>query len=132
MKCEPRHTKSISFCIMIRIRKIEIWLLASIGGQVMKRRIYKTLEEIMDPALGIDIVNLGLIYEVAVKDDTDIEIVMTTTSVECPLAEYMKEQTKKTLTEKIDGIQNVEVKMVWNPQWSSDRMTRYAKLALDL
>lgn len=98
----------------------------------MKNEIYKMLEEVEEPLLGIDIVNLGLVYEVCVKDEHDVEIVMTTRSEDCPLADYLALSTQELLQQRIKGLDHIDVKMVSSPRWTQDRMTRYAKYLLEL
>lgn len=94
--------------------------------------IYKMLEEVKEPMLGVDIVNLGLVYEVSVKDDRDVEIVMTTRNENCMLADYIALSAREHLTDQIKNLKHIDIKMVSAPKWTKDRMTRYAKFLLDL
>lgn len=98
----------------------------------MKSEIYKMLEEIEEPLLGIDIVNLGLVYEVCVKDEHDVEIVMTTRTEDCLLADYIAGSTRELLQERLKNLNHVDIKMVSAPKWTKERMSRYAKFLLDL
>ena len=98
----------------------------------MKNKIYKMLEEIEEPLLGVDIVNLGLVYEVCVRDDHDVEIVMTTRNEDCLLADYIALSTRDLLAKRIENLENIEIKMVSEPKWTQERMSRYAKYMLDL
>jgi len=100
-------------------------------GNEMKERIMEVLEEVMDPELGIDIVNLGLIYEVNIEGDA-AKIVMTMTSMGCPMAGNIMSGVKIAIIENVEGINKVDVDIVWNPPWSKDKMSRYAKLALGI
>jgi len=100
-------------------------------GNEMKERIMEVLEEVMDPELGIDIVNLGLIYEVNIEGDA-AKIVMTMTSMGCPMAGTIMSGVKIAIIENVEGINKVDVDIVWNPPWSKDKMSRYAKLALGI
>jgi metal-sulfur cluster biosynthetic enzyme len=97
-----------------------------------KRDIYKMLEEVKEPLLGIDIVNLGLVYEVSFKEENDVEIVMTTRNEDSMLAEYIALSARKQLTEKIKNLEHVDIKIVSAPKWTKDCMSRYAKYLLDL
>lgn len=92
-------------------------------------QIYEKLEEVEDPELGIDIVNLGLVYEVDVDESNQALIKMTLTSMGCPLAGQIIADLKYTVC-KIEGIDDVHVDVVWSPPWSKERMSRYAKIAL--
>jgi metal-sulfur cluster biosynthetic enzyme len=97
-----------------------------------KNEIYKMLEEVEEPMLGVDIVNLGLVYEVCVKDDKDVEIVMTTRNEDCMLADYIMLSARQHLAERIGNPEHIDIKIVSAPKWTKDRMTRYAKYILDL
>lgn len=98
----------------------------------MKEEIYKMLEQIEEPMLGIDIVNLGLVYEVSVKGDKDVEIVMTTRNEDCLLADYIAVSARELLAERMKNLEHIDIKMVSAPKWTEDRMSRYAKFLLDL
>jgi len=97
-----------------------------------KNEIYKLLEEVEEPMLGVDIVNLGLVYEVCVKDDDDVEIVMTTRNEDCLLADYIALSAREHLAERIGSYDKIDIKMVSAPKWTKERMSRYAKYILDL
>jgi metal-sulfur cluster biosynthetic enzyme len=97
-----------------------------------KNEIYKMLEEVEEPMLGVDIVNLGLVYEVCVKDDKDVEIVMTTRNEDCMLAEYIALSARDHLAERMRNLEHIDIKMVSAPKWTKDRMSRYAQYLLDL
>jgi metal-sulfur cluster biosynthetic enzyme len=97
-----------------------------------KNEIYKVLEEVEEPTLGVDIVNLGLVYEVYVKDDQDVEIVMTTRNDDCLLADYIALSARQHLAERMGLGEKIDIKMVTAPKWTRDRMSRYARYLLDL
>lgn len=93
-------------------------------------KIYEILEEVLDPELGIDIVNLGLVYEVKVSEEKDVEIVMTMTSMGCPLAGQIVSDVKIKLSDALNELRSIDVQIVWSPAWTKDKMSRYAKIAL--
>jgi metal-sulfur cluster biosynthetic enzyme len=93
-------------------------------------RIYEVLEDVMDPELGIDIVNLGLLYEVIVDEENQAFIKMTMTSMGCPMAGQILADAKMKLSMNIKELTNIQIDIVWNPPWGKDRMSRYAKIAL--
>ncbi|MCS1351233.1 metal-sulfur cluster assembly factor [Mechercharimyces sp. CAU 1602] len=93
--------------------------------------IMEALEEVIDPELNIDIINLGLVYGVDVEEDGKAKVTMTLTAMGCPLAGMIQEMVTQAVT-KVDGVKEVEVEIVWNPPWSKDRMSRYAKMALGI
>ena len=98
--------------------------------QAIKERILAALESVIDPELGIDIVNLGLIYEVEFDGTTgDTAVKMTLTTMGCPLADILTDQIHAALDE-VEEVGEIEVKLVWYPTWSTDRMSRYARIAL--
>lgn len=95
----------------------------------MKDSIMGALENVIDPELGIDIVNLGLVYHVDMDDDGLVNVDMTLTSMGCPMGPQIIDQVKTALGE-LPEVKDVEVNIVWNPVWSKDMMSRYAKIAL--
>lgn len=97
----------------------------------IKHRILETLEMVIDPELGIDIVNLGLVYEIRFEQDGRTEIDMTLTTMGCPLADLLTDQIHDVMKE-VPEVTNVEVKLVWYPAWSVDKMSRYARIALGI
>ena len=98
----------------------------------LKDQILEALEEVIDPELGIDVVNLGLIYEVNFPEADKVHIVMTMTSMGCPMAGQIVAGVKNAVLDNVDGIKDIDVDVVWNPPWSKERLSRYAKLALGI
>ncbi|PLT33847.1 metal-sulfur cluster assembly factor [Bacillus sp. V5-8f] len=99
--------------------------------QDLKDNIMGALEQVIDPELGIDIVNLGLVYDVDMNEEGLTTVTMTLTAMGCPLAGTIVDQVKTAL-EDIPEVKETEVNIVWNPPWSKDRMSRYAKIALGI
>lgn len=97
----------------------------------IKDRILQVLEEVIDPELGIDIVNLGLVYEIRFEQDGTTEIDMTLTTMGCPLADLITDQIHDVL-KTVPEVTKSEVKLVWYPAWSVERMSRYARIALGI
>lgn len=95
----------------------------------MKEQIMEMLEEVNDPELNIDIVNLGLIYDVDIDDSKNVKVTMTLTAMGCPLAGMINDLAKSAV-KKVEGVNEVEVDIVWNPPWDKSKMSRYAKIAL--
>ncbi|SDJ44373.1 metal-sulfur cluster assembly factor [Salimicrobium sp. PL1-032A] len=89
------------------------------------------LENVIDPELGIDIVNLGLVYGVDVDEEGKAVVTMTLTAMGCPLAGHIEQDVKRALSD-LPEIEEIQVNIVWNPPWSKDRMSRYAKIALGI
>ncbi|MGY3765357.1 metal-sulfur cluster assembly factor [Vagococcus vulneris] len=107
----------------------EKWTTEEIGE--IQEDIMAALETVIDPELGIDIVNLGLIYEVNLAENGYCEIKMTLTTMGCPLADVLTEQIHQAVKE-IDAVKDVDVKLVWYPAWTTDRMSRYARISLGI
>jgi metal-sulfur cluster biosynthetic enzyme len=99
--------------------------------QDLKDSIYSALEQVIDPELGIDIVNLGLVYDVSMDENGTAKITMTLTAMGCPLAGVIVDEVKQALAD-IPEVKDTEVNIVWNPPWTKDRMSRYAKIALGI
>ncbi|AJK89283.1 metal-sulfur cluster assembly factor [Lysinibacillus fusiformis] len=97
--------------------------------QDMKDSMLGALENVIDPELGIDIVNLGLVYDVELDDEGVATVTMTLTSMGCPLGPVIVDQVNTALNE-LPEVKSTNVNIVWNPPWSKDKMSRYAKMAL--
>ncbi|GGE28581.1 metal-sulfur cluster assembly factor [Streptococcus himalayensis] len=98
----------------------------------IQERIFHALEEVIDPELGIDIVNLGLIYEIRFDGETGhTEIDMTLTTMGCPLADLLTDQIYDAM-KYVPEVTKVDVKLVWYPAWTVEKMSRYARIALGI
>lgn len=105
--------------------------MSEINEKAMNNLIMEALEDVIDPELGIDIVNLGLVYGVDIGEEGDVLVTMTLTAMGCPLAATIEREVKMSLM-PIEGVTSVETNIVWNPPWSKDNMSRYAKIALGI
>lgn len=83
-----------------------------------RRRVARKLKEVIDPELGVNIVDLGLVYDILIEDGHVI-IVYTTTTPGCPMRRYLQQQIDQALTE-IEGIESAESKLVMEPEWTVD------------
>lgn len=99
--------------------------------EAMKDKLMKALENVIDPELGIDIVNLGLVYDVELNEEGMATVTMTLTSMGCPLAGIISQEVKAALSE-VPEVQDAEVNVVWSPPWDKDMMSRMAKIALGI
>lgn len=97
----------------------------------LQERILSALETVIDPELGIDIVNLGLIYAVNLDENGLCQIDMTLTTMGCPLTDVLTDSIHQALA-KIPEIKEVKVKLVWYPAWDTSKMSRYARIALGI
>lgn len=100
-------------------------------NEELKESIMGALELVVDPELGIDIVNLGLVYNVEMDEEGNLTVTMTLTAMGCPLAGTIVDQVKRA-TEDLPEVKSCEVNIVWNPPWDKDMMSRYAKIALGI
>lgn len=96
--------------------------------RVGRGELLETLEQVIDPELGIDIVNLGLVYEVRVTGE-DIYVGMTLTTPGCPLHGSITRDVRVRL-ERLEGAGWVEVELLWSPPWSPERMSDEARQQL--
>ncbi|HWI28417.1 MAG TPA: metal-sulfur cluster assembly factor [Stellaceae bacterium] len=88
--------------------------------------VLAALHDVIDPELGYNIVDLGLVYDVTVDERGEAAIVMTTTSPGCPATAALREGAREC-TSLIPGIAGVDVQMVWSPRWTPARMSPEAK-----
>jgi metal-sulfur cluster biosynthetic enzyme len=90
--------------------------------------VQDALTNVIDPELGLDFVELGLVYEVEVEDG-DVYVTFTLTSPGCPIGPQVSEQIEEFVSE-LDGVERVYPKMVFSPPWTPERMSEEAKFAL--
>ena len=93
-------------------------------------KIVEKLKTVYDPEIPVDIYELGLIYDVRI-DQKKVTLDMTLTSPHCPVAETLPMQVKRTV-EEIGELEEVEVKIVWEPPWDKTKMSEAARLELGL
>ena len=97
--------------------------------QELKDNIMGALEDVVDPEIGIDIVNLGLVYDLSINHEGVVTVEMTLTSMGCPMAGQIVKEVEHAVKE-IPEVNATNVNLVWSPPWSKDKMSRYAKIAL--
>lgn len=91
--------------------------------------VWEALKEVKDPELGVNIVDLGLVYEVKV-DLGHVDVKMTMTTPACPLSSYFQEVIPRVLREKVEEIGSVSIQFIWNPPWRPEMMSEAAKSQL--
>ncbi len=96
----------------------------------LKEKIIDEIKKIYDPELPVNIYDLGLIYDVQVNEKK-AKIKMTLTTPNCPVAESLPKEVKEGAMQ-VDGIEDVDLELVWDPPWSKDMMSDAAKLELNL
>ena len=92
-------------------------------------QIIKALQDVIDPELGIDLVNLGLIYGVDMTAEGVVTVRMTLTTMGCPITDVLQQMIDSALR-KVEGVKKVQIEVVWEPAWTPDRMSRFAKITL--
>ena len=95
-----------------------------------KEQIIEEIRKIYDPELPVNIYELGLIYDIKV-DGSKAKIKMTLTSPNCPVAESLPKEVKDGAMQ-VEGIEDVDLELVWDPPWNKDMMSEAAKLELNL
>lgn len=93
------------------------------------QEVREALKVVNDPEIGINVVDLGLVYEVRMSEEGDAHIVFTLTSMGCPVGP-MLEQEIKDAAAGVEGVRDVTTELVMKPAWSPDRMSDFAKSAL--
>jgi len=97
----------------------------------IKSKVIEEIKKIYDPEIPVNIYELGLIYKIEVDDKNKINVDMTLTSPNCPVAESLPKQVRENIM-KVEGVSDVDLKLVWEPPWSKDKMSEAAKLELNL
>jgi FeS assembly SUF system protein len=99
------------------------------GFTEMHDHVIDALKEIFDPEIPVNIYDLGLIYQVDIAPDASVAIEMTLTAPGCPVAQTFPGMIEAEVN-KVDGVNDTHVEVVWDPPWTPDRMTEAAKLEL--
>ena len=97
----------------------------------LKEKIISEIKKVFDPEIQVNIYDLGLIYNIDLKDNKEATIKMTLTSPNCPVADSLPKMVKENIL-KIEELETVNVELVWSPPWTKDMMSEAAKLELNL
>ena len=97
----------------------------------IKNKIVEEIKKIYDPEIPVNIYELGLIYKIEVDNKNKVNINMTFTSPNCPVAESLPKEVKDSIM-KVEGVSDVNLNLVWEPPWNKDMMSEAAKLELNL
>ena len=104
------------------------------GGKELKKLeddIIKVICEIYDPEIPVNIYELGLIYDIEISNEYNVDITMTLTSPNCPVAETLPVEVEQKCT-SVEGIKNVKVEIVFEPTWTKEMMSEEARLELGM
>ena len=97
----------------------------------IKSKVIEQIKKIYDPEIPVNIYELGLIYKIEVDDKNKVNVDMTLTSPNCPVAESLPKDVKNIIM-TIEGVSDVNLNLVWEPPWDKDKMSEAAKLELNL
>ncbi len=97
----------------------------------LKEQIINEIKKIYDPEIPVNIYELGLIYKVEINDKNLVNVDMTLTSPNCPVAESLPKEVKDNIL-KVKGVSDVKLNLVWDPPWDKSKMSEAAKLELNL
>lgn len=103
---------------------------ATKDDEALRERVLEALRNVIDPELGINIVDLGLVYDLSFDDDA-VHITYTLTTMGCPIGPLIEAQMKQFL-EGIEGLSEVQAEMVLTPPWTPEKMSEEAKAALGM
>ena len=95
----------------------------------LENRIIEVIKTIYDPEIPVNIYELGLIYDINVKDENRVKILMTLTTPNCPVAESLPQEVKDKV-KSLDQVSDVELEMTFDPPWNKELMSDEAKLEL--
>jgi|TARA_B110000914_G_C15179498_1_gene316688 FeS assembly SUF system protein len=97
----------------------------------LKKEIIEEIRKIYDPEIPVNIYELGLIYDVKIENENTAKIIMTLTSPNCPVAESLPQEVKDSAMQ-VEGVEKVDLDLVFEPPWNKDMMSEAAKLELNL
>jgi metal-sulfur cluster biosynthetic enzyme len=93
---------------------------------VTKEKVFEALKQVIDFEIGLDIVSLGLVYNVAVDEESNVTITMTMTTPACPLAGLILQDAEDKVRQ-IEGVKDVKINLTFDPPWTPDRMSEEIK-----
>jgi metal-sulfur cluster biosynthetic enzyme len=97
--------------------------------EITKEKVYEAISTVIDPEVGFNLVEMGLIYDAIVDDECNVKVVMTLSTRGCPLHQMITTWVKEAV-EKIDGVGEIEVEVVWEPAWNISMADDNVKEAL--
>ena len=98
---------------------------------IKKEDIVNQMKEVFDPEIPVNIYDLGLIYEIKIDEEKKVEIIMTLTSPNCPVAESLPQEVSQKI-KNLHGMKSLAVYLTFDPPWDKNMMSEDAKLALDV
>jgi FeS assembly SUF system protein len=98
---------------------------------IKKEDIVNQIKEVFDPEIPVNIYDLGLIYEIKIDEEKKVEVIMTLTSPNCPVAESLPKDVSQKI-KNLNGMKSLAVYLTFDPPWDQNMMSEDAKLALDV
>ena len=105
--------------------------LTATDKETLREDVIEVIKSVYDPEIPVNIYELGMIYEVEVNEDADVQVKMTLTSPACPVAGTLPGEVEDKV-KNVEGVQSGTVELVWEPAWTPDLMTEAAKLQLGM
>ncbi|MDI2113492.1 SUF system Fe-S cluster assembly protein [Commensalibacter sp. TBRC 10068] len=105
--------------------------IASVGGEINENAVIDAISTVYDPEIPVNVYDLGLIYAVDLHDDGRVHVEMTLTAPNCPSAQELPIMIEHAI-EKVAGVVEVKVEVVWDPPWDVSRMSDEARLTLNM
>jgi metal-sulfur cluster biosynthetic enzyme len=97
---------------------------------VKKEQVYDAIRNVIDPEVGFNLVEMGLIYDAIIDDECNVKVVMTLSTRGCPLHQMLTQWVKDAVEMRVEGVKDVEVEVVWEPAWNISMAEDSVKEAL--
>ena len=97
----------------------------------LKEKVIKEIKKVYDPEIPVNIYELGLIYKIQINDKNVVNVDMTLTTPNCPVADSLPKQVKEYIL-RVNDVSDVKLNLVWDPPWDKSKMSEAAKLELNL
>lgn len=99
--------------------------------ETLRQQIIEAMQTVFDPEIPVNIYDLGLIYEINISDENNVHVLMTLTSPNCPVAETMPQEVRDKVL-SVEGVNNSEIELTFEPPWDQELLSDEAKLELGL
>ena len=106
-------------------------MLSTIEMNILREQVIDQIRTVFDPEISVNVYELGLIYDVDIDEDMEVQINMTLTSAACPAAQSLPAEVEFKAAQ-VDGISGAKVTIVWEPPWTMDSMSEECKLELGI
>ncbi|WP_456458992.1 metal-sulfur cluster assembly factor [Nitratifractor sp.] len=97
---------------------------------ITKEQVYDAISNVIDPEVGFNLVEMGLIYDAIIDEDCNVKVVMTLSTRGCPLHQMLTQWVKDAVETRVPGVKEVEVEVVWEPEWNISMADDNVKKAL--